>query len=162
MNTMRFVLFRFTIVACFVGACTIASAADLPQPRLHSPGDGANITDLASFFRWNPIDGCEQFDIEIARNSGFTNLYCQKRLKNVRYHENCDFPKEMLPVGSYFWRVRAVRDGAAGPWSEVRRVNVNGDHSIAKRPILELGPEHPLFILRNRHWDPGQTREHLR
>jgi hypothetical protein len=140
----------------------VPGRADLPPPLLRSPLDGMSMTDVATFFRWDPVEGCDQFDIEIARDAAFADILRRKRTKNVRYHENSYFPRDLLPPGTFHWRVRAVRDDRAGPWSRAFAVNVNSDRSVAKQPIVEIGPDRPLFILRNRHWDPGQTGQHLR
>ena len=132
-----------------------ARAADtIPTPGLLCPSDGMSMTDVASFFRWTPISNCEDYEIQIARDAGFQDIYKDKRTKNVRYHEDCYFPKDILPVGAYWWRVRALVADREGPWSQVFRVTVNADHRPARQVVREIDPDRPVFLMRNREWDP--------
>jgi hypothetical protein len=141
-----------------------AAAAEPPgPPRLLSPPDGMHMTDVATFFRWAPVPGCTNFEIQVARDRAFTDLAITKRTVNKGFHKNLYFPKDVLPAGAYVWRVRAMGGGGASAWSEVRGVTVNANHAAAPDVVRRIGPDHPLFLMRSRSWDPlknsGRVRE---
>lgn len=145
-------------------AVEVAGAAgEGPEaPRLLSPLSGMNMTDVASFFKWSPVAGCSNFVVQVARDAAFRNLVVEKRTRNKGFHKNQYFPKDVLTPGAYHWRVRALRGADAGPWSEARPVLVNGEHPVLPQTVRTIGPETPLFLMRNRAWDPAQSSAHLR
>ena len=59
-----------------------------------------------------------------------------------------------MPPGEYFWRVRARTADRSGPWSDILSVKVNGNHSLAPRLVREINTEQPVFLMRNRAFDP--------
>jgi hypothetical protein len=134
-------------------ACALSARA-LPPPRLVSPPDGMDLTDIATFFQWAPLAGCTNFEIQIARDRGFADVVKAKRTTNKGFHKNLYFPKDVLPAGSYVWRVRAITGGETSAWSAVRAVSVNTDDIMAPNVIRRIGPEDPLFLMRSRAWDP--------
>lgn len=131
-------------------------------PRLLAPRDGMELTDVATYFQWAPVAGCTNYEIQIARDAGFAQLYATRRKKDVRYHEHSYFPKDVPPAGKYFWRVRALAAGWTGVWSTVFSTTLNADHSMATNIVMPVGPEHPVFLMRNRGWDPLKGSDHLR
>ena len=139
-----------------------SAVATAAAPELLSPADGMEITDVASSFRWSPIPDMTQFEIQIARDREFRDIYKTKQTLNKGYHKNLYFPKDILPVGAYFWRVRALGNGQRGPWSEVFSVRVNAEHPIAPDVVRKIGPETPLFLMRSRTWDPLKHSEHVK
>jgi len=139
------------------GAIEDAGLATIPL----WPRDGSTITDVATYFRWRPVPGCTDYEIQIAHDRTFTDVARTKRTKNQRYHEDCWFPKEILPAGSYVWRVRALPEGREGPWSAAAGVTVNSDHAVAKAMVRTIDAAHPLFLMRNRAWDPRKERQHV-
>ena len=130
------------------------AAADSPAPTLVSPIDGEQITDLSTYFQWLPINGCDEFEIQVARDAAFEQIQFSKHTINKGFHKNLYFPKDVLPAGSYFWRVRALPAGDAGSWSSVRSLGVDIDHSIRADVVRDIGPKTPLFLMRSRTWDP--------
>ena len=141
-------------VAIAGGAETKPGTAAIPAPKLLSPPDKMEMTDVASFFRWTPVEGCDRYEIQIGRDANFQDIVKRRVTNNVRYHEDCYFPREILPPGRYSWRVRAIIDGQEGPWSETFRVQVTADHSLAKSVVRTITPARPVFLMRNRAWDP--------
>ena len=133
---------------------SISAATEIPAPKLLSPPNRMEMTDVASFFRWTPIKNCDSYEIQIGRDAQFHDLLKRKVTKNVRYHEDCYFPRQILPPGRYYWRVRAVIAGREGHWSETSCVQVNADHSAAKGVVRTITPAKPVFLMRNRAWDP--------
>lgn len=159
---VRFHQFMFYICATIwlcmaLDLCPAVEASGttaMPAPRLLCPRDGMAMTDVASFFRWTPIKECKDYEIQIARDRDFKNLFKSKRTRNVRYHEDCYFPRDILPAGAYWWRVRAIMDGREGPWSTPFSLKVNADHPIAKDVMRAITPEKPLFMMRASGFDP--------
>ena len=130
-------------------------------PRLLSPPDGMAITDLATYFQWLPVAGVSNFEVQVALDADFADLARTRTTTNQRYHENLWFPRDPLPAGAYGWRVRCAGAGGTSAWSEVRRLTVNTNREAAAAVVRPLGPEHPLFLLRNRAWDPRGRRDHV-
>jgi hypothetical protein len=150
----RFIGSLLVALATLSGSSPLSGAETSATPRLHSPVDGMEMTDVATYFRWAPLEGASQFHIQIASDAAFAKVVRERRTTNKGYHKNCWFPREVLAPGSYFWRVRAVRDGGEGPWSETFRVRVNADHPVKPDVVRTITPETPLFLMRSRAWDP--------
>ncbi len=136
------------------GSLTLCAETPLAAPRLLSPVHGMAMTDVASYFQWRPLAGCSNFVIQVARDAAFKDVVTERRTVNKGFHKNLYFPKDPLPAGHYFWRVRALRGTNEGPWSAVSAVTVNADHPVLPDVIRTIGPEHPLFLMRSRTWDP--------
>lgn len=139
-----------------------AAGAAIDAPSLISPADGMDLTDVATYFQWRPVPGCTEFEIQIALDPQFRQLHKAKRTLNRGYHKNLYFPKEVLPPGAYYWRVRAIRGAEEGPWSPAYSVKVNADHAIRPQPIRTISPENPLFLMRSRTWDPLKYPDHVK
>lgn len=156
--------FSSVLAAATLSVCTLWSfAAPVPAaPRLLSPVSGMSMTDVATYFKWSPVDGCSNFVIQIARDTAFRDIVKEKRTLNKGYHKNLYFPKDMLVPGSYFWRVRALRGEQEGVWSEAWPVHVNGDHPVLPEVVRKIGPEAPLFLMRSRVWDPVKSAAHVK
>jgi len=140
----------------------VMAAEELPAPQLLAPRDQMELTDVAAYFQWTPVKTCNSYEIQIAGDAAFQQLYTTRRTRDVRYHEHRYFPKNIPPAGRYFWRVRAIADGGAGSWSAVFSVNLNADHTPAKHVIMPMEPEHPVFLMRNRGWDPLKESRNVR
>ena len=91
-------------------------------PRLLSPPDRMEITDVATYFQWLPVAGWTNFEIQIARDAGFADVVKSKRTVNKGFHKNLSFPKDVLPTENFSgtcarWPARRLRRGARrGRW----------------------------------------------
>jgi len=132
-------------------------AATAATTRLLDPADSMEMTDIASYFRWTPVEGCDTFDLQIASDPDFAKPVRERRTVNKGYHKNLYFPKDVLPPGTYFWRVRPAPGGQPEAWTAPAKFTVNGDHSVSPKLVREIGPDAPLFLMRNRNWDPGKN-----
>jgi hypothetical protein len=135
---------------------------DIPTPQLLCPANGMKMTDVATYFRWVPVQDCQDYDIQIARDAYFNAIYKEKQTRNVTYHEDSYFPKNALPAGNYWWRVRGIVQGQKGPWSKSFSLNVNDDHSLAGEVIRPLGPDRPIFLMRVRDTDVPKFGDNLK
>jgi hypothetical protein len=136
--------------------------AQLTPPKLLAPVNGSEITDVATFFRWAPQEGANEFEVQIAREGEFKEIFRSRRTLNKGFHKNLWFPRNVLPAGEYFWRVRAVKANESGPWSEVFRVKVNENHAVAPDVVRPIGPRTPLFLMRSRAWDPLKNSQNAK
>ena len=153
LNTGSAALIVMLVVARFCFSLENARA-DSAAPTLLSPVNGMEMTDVATYFQWRPVQGCTNFEVQIASDAGFTTIFKQKRTQNKGYHKNLYFPKDPLPAGHYFWRVRALQGTNTGAWSSTSSVNVNADHPVLPEVVRKISPESPLFLMRSRTWDP--------
>lgn len=145
--------------ALLLAPLTALHAGDAPV--LLSPVDGMELTDVATYFQWLPMSGCTNFEVQIARDAAFADLVKSKRTANKGYHKNLYFPKDLLLPGTYWWKVRALAGSQPGPWSEARTLKVNADHAVLPHVVRAITPEHPLFLMRSRAWDPLKHCEHV-
>ncbi|MGZ0654108.1 right-handed parallel beta-helix repeat-containing protein [Coraliomargarita sp. W4R72] len=77
----------------------------IPFPQLFWEADSRAFTDVAE-----PLE----YDIQIARDDRFTDIVDEDRVALSRY-----VPDRPLPVGSYYWRVRALPSGKSpSAWSK--------------------------------------------
>lgn len=154
-------LVMIVLVLAAYGRAAATEGAGLATVPLW-PRDGSTITDVATYFRWRPVPGCTDYEIQVARDRAFADLVRTKKTKNQRYHEDCWFPKDILPAGPYVWRVRALPEGKGGPWSVPASVTVDSDHAVAKDVVRTIDAAHPLFLMRNRAWDPRAARQQVK
>ena len=85
-----------------------------PIPTLVSPS--GLITTPNPLFKWKPIPGATNYNIELYRNSSLytymtlSNSACSSTICQVRLSNN-------LPDGSYFWRVKVFIEGSWNSFS---------------------------------------------
>jgi uncharacterized protein (DUF736 family) len=117
-----------------------------PAPKLISPSDGSEITDIASFFVWETVEGANEYEFQLSKNPQFINPLSFNSYMQRKSDLGVFFPQEPLSSGKWFWRVRAIGDGGEkGEFSEIRSIIVNTEHKAS--PILrKVSREHPLFI----------------
>jgi hypothetical protein len=82
-------------------------------PTLISPVNGASDLTVSPVLIWNKVSTAAKYHIQVATNSGFTDLFmqdtnCSDSLKHIIGLDNST---------SYFWRVRAINAGGGSAWS---------------------------------------------
>jgi len=80
-------------------------------PVLTSPADGSVTTTNPPLFDWEPSDGAIRYHIQVADNP----LFNSPALDDSTIAGNSYLPAGGLPVGTYYWHVRAT---AGATWSE--------------------------------------------
>lgn len=92
----------------------------LPAPVLEFPANGSTFTagQQVSFF-WQPVNGAASYEIQVANSAAFTPpLVLDKKVTGNQLNTST------LPVGSLFWRVRAMDSAGPGAWSTTFQLTV--------------------------------------
>ena len=93
----------------------------LPAPVPEFPANGATVTagQRVSFF-WQPVNGAASYELQVANSAAFTPpLVIDKKVTGNQFNTST------LPVGSLFWRVRAMDSlGRPGAWSVTFQLTV--------------------------------------
>jgi hypothetical protein len=93
----------------------------LPAPVPEFPANGATVTagQQVSFF-WQPVTGAASYELQVANNASFTGPLVLDREPTGNQVNT-----STLPVGSLFWRVRAMDSlGDPGAWSVTFQLTV--------------------------------------
>jgi hypothetical protein len=167
---MRVLLFFFLWLLC---ASSFAEAPQgeavhtqkaFEAPAIIHPAEGWDVTDIALTFRWTRPYHAEDadnyqttqlFQIQVASDASFSNLVLNHHQPGPisaypEYQPTFDLwtqiswmPSDLLPAGSYYWRVR-VADQSNQPWSAKVQFSINDDHAHVA-PLRTLDAAHPLF-----------------
>jgi peptidoglycan hydrolase-like protein with peptidoglycan-binding domain len=84
------------------------------------PANGSTVTQgqQVSFF-WQPVNGAASYQLQVANNASFTPPLVLDR-KPTGNQVNTS----TLPVGTLFWRVRAVDSAGPGAWSATFQLTI--------------------------------------
>ena len=138
------------------GLCILpldGSSSD-PAPLLLAPVNDMEITNVSSYFQWQGIKGSKSYEIHISTDPEFKTIYIEKKTINEGYHKHLYFPRELLPIGKYWWRVRVITGESHSEWSTIFHFKVNNDLKVMDKTVRVISPEKPLFLMRNRAWNP--------
>ncbi len=84
-------------------------------PSLTSPGNGASNVDAAPTYSWSPVAGNGTYEIEVATDSGFSNI-----VDSAVGISGDSYTGTMLAANTqYFWRVRTFNVCGPGTWAPV-------------------------------------------
>ncbi len=86
-----------------------------PAPMLHPAQAGSTPT-----LNWEVEGDALDFALEYSINPGFEEPETVYSGRNSSWA----VPTSSLPPGTYYFRVQAISDGGAGPWSEVQKVEI--------------------------------------
>ncbi len=89
---------------------------EYPPVILNTPSDSAECIPLETTVMWDTIPGVLSYLIQVATDSGFTNIIINDSALTDNSH-SITLPS---PVTTYFWRVKAEDVNNTGPWSEAR------------------------------------------
>lgn len=106
-------------------AVHISDAAPVPPaPAQVAPAAGATVT-LPFFLDWTdtPNPQVPGYLVELNPSASFANINQSLLLGPTR--SDYMVTPDLLPAGSYFWRVRAAHGNVYGPWSGPRAIIVN-------------------------------------
>lgn len=126
---------------------------------LSEPSDNAFNIESGPVFSWHPTDRAEFYELQVAIDSSFSNLYEIGNIQQSDYH----LEKGMLdPETVYYWRVRAGNNSGKSDWSEVwsfRTGSSSGE--IAEIPEL-VYPENQtegLALSQYLMWNPVENAD---
>jgi len=86
----------------------------LGKPSLISPENDAQTLDNTPTFTWTPGKGAESHRLQIATDSGFTDVVYDN--SNLGPADNSCTIENVLPCDNYYWRVAAIAGGTE-EWS---------------------------------------------
>ena len=103
----------------FVGG-TAQGVPKTPVPT--GPTAGVSVGELPAF-AWSAVAGAEEYEFEIAADSGFNSPVLGSGKDDFRTKNLRATLQQTIPNGTYWWRVRAIgRNGGASPWSSGRSI----------------------------------------
>jgi hypothetical protein len=83
-------------------------------PRLESPSNGLSEVPCSPVFAWSALSGVTSYELALSTRADFAVILTQRSVGNTWWQSN--IPLEQ--VTRYYWRVRAIKSGVAGEWSE--------------------------------------------
>lgn len=117
------------LLCVFPGACQERPHSLPGIPVLTSPAPDTKTYSPAPSLRWDPVDGAEDYLVQLANDSDFTQGSIQDRTPIERFVAG-----RGLEPGTYYWRVAAVAGGKTGSYSEVSTFTVRAHEKIFKVP----------------------------
>jgi len=89
----------------------------LSAPRLVTPKGGLSTTDHTQTFGWDLDFQADHYEIQIARDYNFRNVVAVASTTATSYTRT-------LSTGSYYWRVRCIRNDVESKWSQKRSLRI--------------------------------------
>lgn len=84
-------------------------------PTLIEPANYSKLKSLDAFFSWTPVAGAQYYELILSKSSNFSNYIANP--KNLTSPNFAIFGLENSTT--YFWKVRAIKDGEIGEWSDM-------------------------------------------
>ncbi|SHE34385.1 Leucine-rich repeat (LRR) protein [Fodinibius roseus] len=117
-----------------IGQNTKPEGDTLSDPFQIAPKDGASGTSLQTTFKWKAVDGADFYILHVSQAD---QMVVDEQVKGTTYT-----PKdELIPEETHHWRVRAVKDGNKGKWSEIKEFATAKKIDTLNAPSL-ISPEH--------------------
>ncbi len=89
-------------------ACLVTAASA-------TAGEGHSVARVV--LRWRPVGDAVAYEVQIARDTAFTQMVISEKVKDATYRWND------LPAQTHWWRVRSVdAEGRPGRWTEPRSI----------------------------------------
>lgn len=125
-----------------------AALAALPAPTIVSP-DGITVQ-TTPVLHWNPLPDAARFEVQVATTVDFSGtLPFSQTTANTSATSLKD-----LPVGTYFWRVRAIdRSGVAGTYDTATFTRALDASPVPTSPTDAATLEYPNQAL-SYQWEP--------
>jgi hypothetical protein len=114
---------RLGVLALLAAASLLVggTAQGVPKtPVPIGPTAGVSVAELPAF-AWDAVAGAEEYEFEIAADSGFNSPVLGSGKDDFRTKNLRATLQQTIPNGTYWWRVRAIgRNGGASAWSRGR------------------------------------------
>jgi uncharacterized protein YegJ (DUF2314 family) len=117
------------LLCVFLGACQERPHSLPGIPVLTSPAPDTKTYSPAPSLRWTPVDGAEDYRVQVAKDGAFTVDLLDDRTPIARFVA----PKGLAP-GKYFWRVAAIKGEQTGGFSEVFSFTILGHEKVYSVP----------------------------
>src|SRR2546421_2375324 len=105
---------HFPLVLAVLAAAALAVAAPargaLTAPVLLDPGPGASVQALPAF-AWSPVPGADGYEFQVAADQNFNSPVLGRGEGSFTTKNTRATLKKTLPNGTYWWRVRATKNG---------------------------------------------------
>ena len=97
---------------------------EMRTPKLQEPMSDSSFVALEGSipfvnFRWKPISGASEYELQISSDAAFANVLDTVTIKNTRYTL-----KKQPPEGRVYWRVRSIFPDGPSNWSTANEINV--------------------------------------
>ena len=116
-----------------------------PAPRWPSPADGADDLPRAVRLSWESWFGASYYEVHLSHVRGFVTIDSIWRIPAVGTSSISTGP--LVPLTTYYWRVRTATDYTIGEFSESWSFTV-GD-GIPTAPLLNTPANHRTMIARD-------------
>ncbi len=95
------------------------------------PEDGFEVVGSSPILGWLPVSGADHYQLQLARDEGFTNVVEDVQPQFVNYVP-WQAKLDAMPFGTYWWRVRAqdTQDLPLGDWGPSRHFNISVNLTI--------------------------------
>ncbi len=107
-------------------------------PSLTAPNDGATNILSTQLFQWDEDVNAQQYEIQIATDTGFTVITEQALVNTNQY-----VPTTLLSNTTYYWRVRVINSCGEGPYSTAQSfvtAETNCSDNTAQNLNIEIPP----------------------
>jgi len=133
---------------------SVTVANNIPAaPSAVSPADGSENIGLSPTLLWLPVPGATGYDVQVASDTGFTNLAADKR--NIQ--DTALALTDLHSQTTYWWRVRSLNSSGTSPYSEPWRFTTSSVTSVS--PPAEGIPTE--FILSQNYPNPFNNGTHI-
>lgn len=122
----------------------------LAAPTGIGPDDqGSIVIDRLPHYSWSAVANATGYDLEVSKTNSFASPFKTYHATGTGQHPNGPVivgqfwwvPGDLLPLGQYWWRVRARGTGnIVSPWSQVGSFEVNTALSPLPNALFEAAP----------------------
>ena len=113
---------------------TTTTDSTLAAPVQISPADGDNDVSLNPTFKWGAINGADHYILHANRIDP-AEMVIETTVDDTTYTPQIDLD----PASTHDWRVRAVKDGVKGDWSDIDRFTTTSQIS-GTSPVTLVSP----------------------
>lgn len=122
-------------------------------PALYVPADKAPAVAMPALLRWSTVAGATSYTVEVSLSNDFSRPHARvEGLPSVTWSLGA-----VTSLTKYWWRVRAVNNAGAGPWSTIREFTTSPPAPAAplqtEPPNRATGLTPPITL----RWVPSPT-----
>jgi len=122
------------------------------------PRDRFEAVGVAPMLGWLPIQGVDQYRVQVSIDANFTTVVDEEVAQFVNYAP-WQGRRDPMPFGTYYWRVRAENNASqpVGGWSEVRHFHLSQE-VLTGNSYDFVPPKAPASLLANtNNYNPQTT-----